>query len=213
MAYQIRNDLCLNVVKNAQSQSVILDMCSTDYISLQAVYSDATTGAKTFVYLSGNSVTMTAHGQSTGSVGQLTTTVALPTGLSAATNYYLIIVDANTVQFATSLANAVAGTAVVLSGAGSGTQTFTPTALSGVLKVSVSNDAVSPTNWTDIPNTTVTITAAGTTFWSSTTSWLAANLTTVQLNPRARWQRVLYTPTSGQVTLTVAVCSTRDNLV
>lgn len=46
---------------------------------------------------------------------------ALPTGLSAGTNYYTIRVSATTSRFATSRANAIAGTAIAFTDAGTGT--------------------------------------------------------------------------------------------
>lgn len=55
---------------------------------------------------------------------QLTTSGTLPTGLSLATDYYVIKVTDTTCKFATSYANAVAGTAVDITGAGSGTHTI-----------------------------------------------------------------------------------------
>jgi len=56
---------------------------------------------------------------------QFTTTGALPTGLSLATTYWTIRVSATTSRLATSLVNAVAGTAIAFTDAGSGTNTFT----------------------------------------------------------------------------------------
>lgn len=79
----------------------------------------------------------------TGAVGQWTTTGTLPTGLSLATNYYVIAVDANNFQVAASLEDALAGTPVTISSQGSSgaVHTFTPTALSGgSLVLQVSND-------------------------------------------------------------------------
>jgi hypothetical protein len=56
---------------------------------------------------------------------QVSTTVTLPTGLSAATDYYVIKLTDTTCKVATSYANAVAGTAVsVTAGTGSGTHTI-----------------------------------------------------------------------------------------
>lgn len=60
-----------------------------------------------------------------GQLVQLTTTGALPTGLSLATDYYIIRVSSTSISFATTQANANAGTAVVLSGDGSGINTMT----------------------------------------------------------------------------------------
>jgi len=50
---------------------------------------------------------------------------ALPTGLSAGTDYYLVRVSATTARVATSLANAIAGTVVAFTDAGTGTHTMT----------------------------------------------------------------------------------------
>jgi hypothetical protein len=55
---------------------------------------------------------------------QLTTTTTLPGGLSLATDYYVIKVTDTTCMFATSYANAVAGTAVNITDAGTGTHTI-----------------------------------------------------------------------------------------
>ena len=89
--------------------------------------------AKSFVdgdvTVGSDSVGETAHGYLTGLEGQLTTTGTLPGGLATATNYYIIRVDADSYKFATSRANAEAGTAVdITSAGGGGTHTFTPTA-------------------------------------------------------------------------------------
>lgn len=50
---------------------------------------------------------------------------ALPTGLAAATIYFIIKVTATTYKLATTLANAFAGTPINITGAGSGTNTMT----------------------------------------------------------------------------------------
>ena len=55
---------------------------------------------------------------------QLTTTTTLPAGLSLATDYYVIKVTDTTCKFATSYANAVAGTAIDITDAGTGTHTI-----------------------------------------------------------------------------------------
>lgn len=79
-----------------------------------------------------NVITLTAHGYKTGLVCQLTTTGGLPTGLSTSTNYYVIVVDANTISLATTYANAIANTVITFTVTGdSGTGTLTPTALAG----------------------------------------------------------------------------------
>lgn len=73
-----------------------------------------------------DAMTATAHGKMTGfgPVRLANSGGALPTGLAAATDYWLIVVDANTVKFASSYANALAGTPVDITAAGSGTHTM-----------------------------------------------------------------------------------------
>lgn len=58
---------------------------------------------------------------------QVASTGTLPTGLSAATDYYIIRASSTTIKFATSQANANAGTAIDLTGAGTGVITMTYT--------------------------------------------------------------------------------------
>lgn len=55
---------------------------------------------------------------------QLTTTTTLPAGLSLATDYFVIKVTDTTCKLATSYANAVAGTAINITDAGTGTHTM-----------------------------------------------------------------------------------------
>jgi hypothetical protein len=56
---------------------------------------------------------------------RFTTTTTLPTGLSLATDYWLVRVSSTTANVATSLANAKAGTVVAFTDAGTGTHTLT----------------------------------------------------------------------------------------
>lgn len=60
----------------------------------------------------------------TGTRVQLTTTTTLPGGLATATNYYVIKVTDSTCKLATSYANAIAGTAIDITSAGTGTHTM-----------------------------------------------------------------------------------------
>lgn len=71
-------------------------------------------------------LTKTTHGLETGDgpINVSNAGGALPTGLAAATAYYVIKVDANTLKLATSLSNAYAGTAINLTTNGTGTQTL-----------------------------------------------------------------------------------------
>lgn len=73
-------------------------------------------------------VNATAHGLETGDGPfQLTTSGTLPNGYNLATNYWWIWRSANTGQWASSLANALAGTAVSITSDGSGTHTASDT--------------------------------------------------------------------------------------
>jgi len=56
---------------------------------------------------------------------RFTTTVTLPTGLSINTDYWLVRVSSTTARVATSLANAIAGTVIAFTDAGTGTHTLT----------------------------------------------------------------------------------------
>lgn len=194
----VRSDVLINTTL-ASSYSYILNLDSIDLVSLQAVYTNATTSGKVFTVLSlaNNTVTITAHGQVTGSLGQVSNSGGgLPAGLAAITNYYVIVVDANTVKFATSLANAVAGTEVDITGNGTGTQTFTPTTSAGnVLKLQGGNDG---TNFSDLAGDTVTIaTTSGNSLWDLG-------------SPGYRYVNIVYTPSAGQIALTVTINAKSD---
>ena len=104
----------------------------------------ASKGAVTITSATPGVVTLTAHGLSTGSCIELTTTGTLPTNLSANTNYYVIYVDANSFRLATSAANAIAGTAINTSGGSqSGTHTLRhcPFGISGATNFLLPNRA------------------------------------------------------------------------
>lgn len=81
-------------------------------------------------------ITWTGHPYTINSTGiiaagviNFTTTGGLPTGLVVGTNYYAVPIDANTLHVATSVANALAGTFINTSSAGSGTHTGVATAI------------------------------------------------------------------------------------
>jgi hypothetical protein len=133
-----------------------------------------------------NTFTKASHGMKTGLKGQMTTTGGLPTGLSGGTDYWVIRVDANTFKLAASLSDALAGTAVDITTVGTGTHTFTPTALAGAsVKIQGSFDG---TNWADVSSTT-SITTAANILW---------NYDGVHYN----YARAVYVMTAGQLTVT-----------
>jgi microcystin-dependent protein len=68
-------------------------------------------------------VTLAGHGFVTGDAVYLTTTGALPTGLTANTIYYVVAINSSTFNLATTAANAYAGTKINTTGTQSGTHT------------------------------------------------------------------------------------------
>ncbi len=74
--------------------------------------------------------TAVAHGLKTGDgpIRVSNSGGALPSGLAAATDYYVIKIDADTFKLATSLANAYSGTNLSITTDGTGTQTLSDTA-------------------------------------------------------------------------------------
>lgn len=118
----------------------------------------ALTGGTGEVDIDNELVKSTAHGFRTGRKIALTTSSALPTGLTA-TNYWMIRVSDDTLKFASSLSNAIAGTAVNITALGTGTHTMTPAALSAcTVKLQESNNG---TDWDDVSTMSSTITATG----------------------------------------------------
>lgn len=78
--------------------------------------------AEADVNVGADTVTVASHNLATGyGPLQLTTAGTLPAGLSPLTNYWIIRVNANTLQFAASLADALAGTPVPITDDGTGT--------------------------------------------------------------------------------------------
>lgn len=81
-------------------------------------------GTATMTIATPGVVTRNGHALVTGDGVYFTTTGALPTGVVAGTQYYAIVINANTFRLATTLANALAGTAIATSGSQSGTHTL-----------------------------------------------------------------------------------------
>lgn len=105
---------------------------------------------KVFTAANGTEIfTSAAHGLNTGDgpVWVSNSGGALPAGLVASTDYYVIKIDANTFYLATSLANALAGTNLLITTDGTGTQTLTPQAscVSPILPFLVTGSAAG--NW------------------------------------------------------------------
>ncbi len=108
-----------------------------------------------------DTISITAHGLPTGLKLQASSTGTLPAGITTSTDYFVIVVDANTIQLASSLALAKAGTAIDLTdyGTNASTGTLTPTAVAGgSVGLIKSNDGVT---WV-AQGTVATISATGT---------------------------------------------------
>jgi hypothetical protein len=171
---------------SATENTTEIDLNGAESLSVQTIVTVNTPAAKTFVdadvNVGADTITIASHGLPLGLKGQLTTTGVLPGGLSGATDYFVIVVNANTIKLATSLANAQAGTAVdITSAAGGGTHTFTPTALAGAtVTLQKSNDK---SNWSN-EGSAVAISASG-------SVWVEKD------RPGFRWARLQYTLTAG----------------
>ncbi len=83
------------------------------------------TSTVTMTLATPGAISWSSHGMISGQKIQFTTTGALPTGLAASTTYWVSVVDANTFNVASSLANLQAGTFIATSGSQSGVHTAT----------------------------------------------------------------------------------------
>lgn len=153
--------------------------CGVDINTPAAVPFTADNATETF--------TAANHGLTTGLKTQVSNSGgALPSGLSAATDYFVIAVTANTFRLATSLANALAGTNLLIADDGTGTQTITPTAVAGAtVALQKSNDGVT---WA-AEGVSTPITGDATFFLE-------------KVDPSARYMRVTYTITAGSMSAT-----------
>jgi hypothetical protein len=132
-----------------------------------------------------NQITILAHGLSTGNKVALTTGGTEPGGLPAGT-YFAIYISASVIKLASSLANALAGTALEITSSGVGTHTLTAfAAAGGTVKIYWSIDDVT---YSEVPagfgGATVTLT-------TSTDYLYTVN------NIQANYFKLLYTLTGG----------------
>jgi len=101
----------------------------------KAVMSDSVGTVTTKTFTSGNvtngtgNIAITGHGFANGAAVNPSTSGTLPNGLAANTVVYVIRIDANNIKLATTLANALAGTAMTYTDSGTGTNTLTPVLL------------------------------------------------------------------------------------
>lgn len=155
----------LGITVNTPAAGVFTAVAATDLMTLAA--HDFTTGLKVQVSNSGG---------------------ALPTGLSAATDYFVVVISSSTFKLATSYANATATvpTVIDLTTAGTGTQTVTPAALAGATyKIQVAS--IEQQNWVDL--------AAAASITASTTVLVE------KLDPMYDVVRLVYVMTAGRMTI------------
>lgn len=126
-----------NVVKVASSfanalAGTAIDITDTGtpgtggYRCARAAVNDDFTDAN--VTITDGLLTAAAHGKDTGfGPVRLTTSGTLPAGLALTTDYWMIVVSANTFRLASSKANAIAGVAIEVQDAGSGTHNMRAT--------------------------------------------------------------------------------------
>lgn len=153
------NEISVSTLQATAVTSAALDIRHMLGYSAYIAWTDTTPSAVEFedsdVATGTEYITDVGHGLFTGLKGQLTTTGTLPTGLATSTDYWVIKIDDDTFQLASSLANAQAGTAVDITAAsGGGTHTFTPTAIAGTIKLQYSIDLE---NWEDVADSSQTI--------------------------------------------------------
>jgi len=134
----------------SQQATSQLDTTSLQTLSFIIDPTAVSVGTQTFTYAgTGNIVTTGSNKLVTGQVVTLTTAGTLPTGVGTGTNYYAIAVGTagTSVEFATSLANALGGTAIALSGLNTNTGTINPTSLSATVQQQVQNGTSSWVNY------------------------------------------------------------------
>jgi len=189
-----RGETLINATKIATTRTADIVLDFLPKLALQANYTVASLSAGNFapgdVNIFTDQITLVGHDYTTGVKGQFTTTGTLPSGITAATDYWIIKVDDDTFSIATSLANAEAGTVETINSVGTGTHTFTPTAFGGaLLKLMSSNDG---TNFIDLPSCQVTLSTSGCSMFNV-------------VEPAYRHLRFAYIPGAGAIDLTVVI--------
>lgn len=170
-----------------------VDMADGDLVGVSIAATVTTPAAGAFTAAVTDICTKAGHLFVTGLKVTLTTTGGLPAPLAAATDYFVIYVNANEFKLATSLALAQAGTAIDITTTGTGVHTITPTAIAAcTFKLQGSSD---DSVYFDIP-----ISASGDASKTGTIT-VTANFHIREAFPAFRYYRVAYTMTAGQVSV------------
>ncbi len=170
--------------------SIDVSGCQTAAVQAICTVSSGTKGFTTAsVNTTTNAITITAHGFLTG-LGVVPTATAgtLPAPLVSGTTYYVIKVDADTIKLATSVVNALAGTAVDLTTVGV-TGPFVLTVETANVDV-ILQQSIDGTNWFDLDTENVVA---------------ATNILFGVTNPTGRYLRLYVDITTGQITITSSV--------
>lgn len=187
----------LNSSLVAQSNVLVLGYSQSKYIYdfksvfLYANVTVTTPAAVTFTCVAATDLcTMSASTTNLlGLKGQGTTTTTLPAGLSTSTDYFVIPVDDLTFKLATSYANALAGTVINITDTGTGTHTFTPTAIAGGT-ISLQG-SIDDSSYVDITSSSSNVTATAKFYWNISDTFYP-------------YVRVKYVNTAGVFTSTLA---------
>lgn len=163
-----------------------------------------TAGVATEVDIVNNRVSIPSHGYLTGAkISGLTSTGTLPAGLSLLTVYYVIADTSDYIKFATSQANALAGTAVDITGYGTSAAVHTvaiETALAGSVKFQKNSEPDDLTAvWVDLDDDEIVNSTNSQSYAAATTlNWVMKDI-------GFRQMRAVVTNTSGTVTVSVRV--------
>lgn len=169
---------------NTDSFSVI----GAKTVAAQCVITDETPVEQDFleanVNTTSNAIVIADHGFSSGLKVQLTTGGVLPAGLSVATDYFVLVIDEDTIKLCDSLVDVGTATAIDVSDNGTDGGTITPVSIQAAnVRWQVSIDG---TNWNDIEDSEVSITG-------DMSIYLEVK------DPTAKFMRVQYTLTGGQL--------------
>lgn len=199
MLINIPESLAVAASTNGAAYNVGYEGC--DSISFCGTLTDSTPTTKTFgdtgVNTTTDVITTAANGYYLGLKVRFTTTGTLPSGISLATDYFVIPVTATTFKIATSLANAQAGTAVDITSQSSAAavNTITATPLAGAtIKLQQANSASGP--WVDL-GTATTITGTMDVYLEKD-------------RPTSHYVRAVLTLTAGSISTTLQVIGKGD---
>lgn len=144
------------------------------------------TSVVTITIASPGVITWAAHGLAGNSALQFTTSGSLPTGLVAGTVYYVVgsSITTNTFNVATTIVNAIAGTAINTSGTQAGTQTaFACAPLASGVPINVNGLSLTAGDW--LVWGTVSFSLAGGTTISVIEGWVSTTSVTAPTFPNS----------------------------